>query len=78
MPTFRQICFYTAVVALVSGLTIGLLDIWDIIDVENLTLKIFLSSTLLLVTALLGLLVDRLFGPRESDNITKVISKEAQ
>lgn len=68
MPTFRQICFYTAVVALVSGLTIGLLDIWDIIDVENLTLKIFLSSTLLLVTALLGLLVDRLFGPREVES----------
>lgn len=78
MPTFRQICFYTAVVALVSGLTIGLLDIWDIIDVESLTLKIFLSSSLLLVTALLGLLVDRLFGSRESDNTPKVISKEAQ
>lgn len=67
MPSFRQICFYIAVAALVSGLTIGLLDIWDIIDVENLTLKIFLSSTLLLVTAMLGLLVDRLFGARESN-----------
>lgn len=67
MPSFKQICFYTAVVALVSGLTIGLLDIWDIIDVENLTLKIFLSSTLLLVTALLGLLIDRLFGPRDDE-----------
>ena len=66
MPTFRQICFYTAVMALVSGLVVGLLDIWEIIDVEDLTAKIFLSSVLLLVTALLGLMVDRLFGKEQS------------
>lgn len=76
MPSFRQICFYIAVAALVLGLTIGLLDIWDIIDVENLTLKIFLSSTLLLVTAMLGLLVDRLFGARESNLRMPVNSQE--
>lgn len=76
MPSFRQICFYIAVAALVSGLTIGLLDIWDIIDVENLTFKIFLSSTLLLVTAMLGLLVDRLFGARESSHTVQVNRQE--
>jgi hypothetical protein len=65
MPTFRQLCFYTAVSALVIGLTVGLLDIWEIIYVEDLTFKIFMSSTLLLVTALLGLMVDRMFGKQE-------------
>lgn len=65
MPTFRQVCFYIAVAALAVGLLVGLLDIWDIIEVEDLTAKIFMSSTLLLVTAVLGLMVDRLFGSRD-------------
>jgi len=64
MIPFRKVCFYTAVVALVAGLSVGLLDIWDVIDVEELTYKIFMSSTLLLVAALLGLMVDRLFGDK--------------
>jgi hypothetical protein len=64
MITFRKICFYTAVAALVTGLTVGLLDIWEVIDVEDLTYKVFMSSTLLLVAALLGLMVDRMFGDK--------------
>jgi len=64
MITFRKICFYTAVAALVTGLTVGLLDIWEVIDVEDLTYKVFMSSTLLLVAALLGLMVDRMFGEK--------------
>jgi hypothetical protein len=50
------------VTAVVVGLVVGLLDIWDIIYVEDLTFKIFMSSTLLLVAALLGLMIDRMFG----------------
>jgi hypothetical protein len=64
MFTFRKICFYTAVAALVTGLTVGLLDIWEVIYVEDLTYKVFMSSTLLLVAALLGLMVDRMFGDK--------------
>jgi len=64
MITFRKICFYTAVAALVTGLTVGLLDIWEVIYVEDLTYKVFMSSTLLLVAALLGLMVDRMFGDK--------------
>jgi hypothetical protein len=64
MFTFRKICFYTAVAALVTGLTVGLLDIWEVITVEDLTYKVFMSSTLLLVAALLGLMVDRMFGDK--------------
>jgi hypothetical protein len=64
MITFRKICFYTAVTALVTGLTVGLLDIWEVIYVEDLTYKVFMSSTLLLVAALLGLMVDRMFGDK--------------
>jgi hypothetical protein len=64
MFTFRKICFYTAVAALVTGLTVGLLDIWEVITVEDLTYKVFMSSTLLLVAALLGLMVDRKYGDK--------------
>ncbi len=64
MFTFRKICFYTAVAALVTGLAVGLLDIWEVITVEDLTYKVFMSSTLLLVAALLGLMVDRMFGDK--------------
>jgi hypothetical protein len=68
MITFRKICFYTAVAALVTGLTVGLLDIWEVITVEDLTYKVFMSSTLLLVAALLGLMVDRMFGDKSEPN----------
>jgi hypothetical protein len=69
MITFRQICFYTAVAALVTGLTLGLLDIWEVITVEDITYKVFMSSTLLLVAALLGLMVDRMFGDKSEPKV---------
>lgn len=62
MLSLRKVSFYVAVSALVLGLVVGLLDIWEIIEINDITSKIFLSSLLLLVTGLLGMLVDRLLG----------------
>lgn len=62
MLSLKKISFYVAVSALVLGLVVGLLDIWEIIEINDITSKIFLSSLLLLVTGLLGMLVDRLLG----------------
>lgn len=62
MGRFRIISFYVAVSALGLGLLIALLDVWEIIDIDGLTWKIFASLSLLLVAALLAMLIDRLFG----------------
>lgn len=75
MLSLRKVSFYVAVSALVLGLVVGLLDIWEIIEINDITSKIFLSSLLLLVTGLLGMLVDRLLGSGASSKADEM-SKE--